>query len=170
MKYLALLMLLFATSAHADIYQCVKGGQVAYQETPCQGATQRGHVATASANDFVGCFAMDTASPWTSSGQHNLAQIQAVNGGYALRIDGEPRDAGIMLRRATPDVLRIIGESFHLQAEDGVTMIWPPGARDTKPVGIYKVKDRSGQEGYFVFLFVANGLAHRQACPTAHAP
>jgi hypothetical protein len=169
MKYLALLMLLFAASAHADIYKCVKGGQAAYQQTPCQGAAQQDRVATASANDFVGCFAMDAASPWTNRDQHNLAQIQAVNGGYTLHIDGEPRDGSIMLRRATPDVLRLVSESFHMQAEDSVTMIRPPGAHDTKPVGIYKVKGRSGQEGYFVFPFTANGLAHRQSCPSVHA-
>ncbi|MDG2538501.1 DUF4124 domain-containing protein [Dyella jiangningensis] len=169
MKYLALVCLLLATPVWGDIYKCVKNGQVAYQEMPCDGASQQAHVTTSSANEFVGCFAMDTGSPWTNGEQHNLAEIRAVNGGYALMIDGEPSRDPLMLKRATPGALSAVGEAFHLQATDGVTMVWRPGTPNTKPIGIYKVKDRTGHEGYFVFLFVANGLAHKQACPATHS-
>jgi hypothetical protein len=169
MKYLALVCLLLATPAWADIYKCVKNGQVAYQEMPCNGASQQAHVTTSSANEFVGCFAMDTGSPWTNGEQHNLAEIRAVNGGYALTIDGEPSRDPLMLNHATPEALAAVSEAFHVQATDGVTMVWRPGTPNTKPIGIYKVKDRTGHEGYFVFLFVANGLAHKQACPAMHS-
>ncbi|HET6553803.1 MAG TPA: DUF4124 domain-containing protein [Dyella sp.] len=168
MKYLALVCLLLVSPARADIYKCVKDGQVAYQETPCDAAAKQAHIATAATNEFIGCFAMDTGSPWTNSEQHNLTEIRAVNGGYALTIDGEPRNKPLMFKRATTDALHAVSEAFHLQATDGITLVWQPGAKDTKPVGIYKVRDSAGREGYFVFLFVTNGLAHRQACPAAH--
>lgn len=168
MKYLALACLLFASPSWADIYKCVKNGQLAYQETPCDTASQQTRVATASANEFVGCFALDTASPWTNSEQHNVAEIHSVNGGYTLTMNGESASDPLLFRRATPDALSAVSDAFHLQATDGISMVWRPGTPNTKPIGIYKVKDRSGREGYFVFLFVANGSAHKQACAAAH--
>lgn len=88
MKYPALICVLLASPAWADICNCVKHGRVAYQGTPCSGASQPAHITASAANEFVGCFAMDTGSPWTNSEQHNLAEIRAVSSGYALAIDG----------------------------------------------------------------------------------
>jgi len=171
MKYLALVCLLFAGPATADIYKCVKNGQVAYQEAPCQGSSQQTHMITSTANEFVGCFALDTGSPWTNTEQHDLVEIRSVNGGYALIDPSQQssRTPTIMLKRAAPDALDAVSRAFNMQANDGLTVAWSSGDRDTKPIGIYKVKDRRGEDGYLVYLHIANGVAHKVACPATHA-
>lgn len=172
MKYVAFVLLLVSChTARADIYKCVKGGQVAYQETPCQGASQQTRLTTESANDLVGCFAMNTASPWTNNTHEDLIEIRPVNGGYGMTWpkDKSRNTSPIMLHRATPETLNEISDGFHVHATDGLTMTWKAGTKNTKPIGIYKVKDATGQQIYMVFLFIANGQAQKIPCDAAHS-
>lgn len=46
-----------------------------------------------------------------------------------------------------------------------LSIVWPKGATDTKPVGVFRVVDRSGRERLLAYFFMDGGDLEGVKCP-----
>ncbi|QNJ99779.1 DUF4124 domain-containing protein [Dyella telluris] len=183
---LLLLALLVPGHAHADIYKCVKGGSVAYQESPCEGSNvQATHIEDHASDHFVGCFAA------VDRQYAHYYEVRANGAGtYQLLDERNPLGSGSVLKQATPEELAAVGSGLHIKITGGLSRYSAPtrtvaytsriGNRyvtSTTPVaqpisayslyGIYTGKDAGGQP--VILLYSGGGLPQiitRSACPT----
>lgn len=180
-----LVSLAMTPGVRADIYKCTRGGAVAYQETPCEGANvQSTRVEDRDSDRFVGCFA-------TTDSRYNLFYEVRANGAgtYQLIDERNPLASGIVLKRATGDELQAVSNGLHIKISNGLSRyvqqsqasyVQRVGNRyvnGSTPVaqpitaaslyGIYKAVDGEGRPIYL--LHQGGGvpqLITRSACPS----
>lgn len=113
---LLLLVTMFPLSAQADIYKCSKGGEVAYQETPCEGANVKTtHIEDRGSGYFVGCFATTGYQPVQT------IEVRANGAGaYQLVDEQNPLGSGTVLKEATREELATVSDGLHIKITDGL--------------------------------------------------
>ncbi|MFC4527770.1 hypothetical protein ISN76_06615 [Dyella halodurans] len=108
---------MFPIGATADIYKCTKGGDVAYQETPCEGANvQATHIEVRGLDQFVGCFV-------TTQGRISRSIEVRANGAgtYELVDEGNPLGSGVVLKQATSEELAAVSNGLHINISNGLS-------------------------------------------------
>lgn len=146
----------------ADLYKCSVGGHTSYQDRPCAPASRQTRVDTRPAGSMVGCYvAKFSAFDGGGSGRSERFEIRATAPSeFELRMQGET----LPMKTATPEELRDLSKGFQVRLLDGVSMKWPAGTPDQKPVGVYRGRDKDGKELILAFFFLSNGPATRVAC------
>ncbi|WP_266182847.1 hypothetical protein [Dyella humicola] len=173
-------------SATADIYKCTKGGDVAYQETPCEGANvQAAHIEVHGLDQFVGCFV-------TTQGRISRSIEVRANGAgaYELVDEGNPLGSGVVLKQATSEELAAVSNGLHINISSGLsrrsnqtsayaytTRVGNRYVTRTTPVaqpitgaslyGIYKGSDSTGRS--IVLLHTGGGVPQvidKATCPS----
>lgn len=183
---LLLLVSMFPLSARADIYKCTKAGEVAYQETPCEGANVKTtHIEDRSSGYFVGCFATTGYQPVQT------IEVRADGAGaYQLVDERNPLGPGTVLKEATPEELATVSDGLHIRITDGLNrhMYQATGitvyttrygnrfvqrsttfAQPITSASLYGVYRGKNSEGVPVTLFYTGGtprVIDRAACPT----
>lgn len=83
---------------------------------------------------------------------------------YVLIADEGKNRVELPLKIATSQELTTLSNASGAQITEGLSMIWPPDAKDTKPVGIYRVKERDGKEALIGYFFIGGGYLTRTKC------
>lgn len=184
---LLLLALLVPGHARADIYKCVKGGAIAYQETPCEGSNvQSTHIEDRDSNHLIGCFAA------VDRQYAHYYEIRANGAGtYQLIDERNPLGSAIVLKQATGEELAALSDGLHIKVTDGLSRYNPQSrsrvyysrygnrygtsAMPAQPIsaydlyGIYKATGASGKP---MTLFYSGGsipqALDKSACPTTY--
>lgn len=128
-----LLLLLVPFSARADVYKCIKGSAVAYQDTPCEGANVKStHIEDRDSGPFVGCFAT------TATQAAQYFEVRANGAGtYQLVDERNPLGSGVILKRATDEELRAVSLGLHIKISDGLSRYAQPPPNAYASAGRY---------------------------------
>lgn len=134
MLFVLLLFSLIPFSARADVYKCVKGGSVTFQDTPCEGANVKStHIEDRDSGPFVGCFAT------TDTRVALYYEVRANGAGtYQLIDERNPLNSGVVLKRATDEELQAVSTGLHIRINDGLTRYVQP------PPNVYASTSRYG--------------------------
>jgi hypothetical protein len=168
MKALLLLVLLAVIPGivnAASLYKCSRNGQSSYQDSPCDHTSSQTKLQPGGVNPMLGCYVARFPA-WESAGtgHSETFEILAITGSeYRLQFREEKNKQSIPMKRATPEELRAVSEGFNAHFSDGISMKWPQGTPNQKPVGVYKGK-ADGKSVIFAFFFMSNGLAERTEC------
>mgnify|MGYP001566754670 CR=1 FL=1 len=160
------LLFLYLSPAHAEVYKCTNSeGQTSYQSHPCEKSGSILRLSTRADDPMTGCY--EVTLPGWETGKHNEKfEIKSLGNDKFDIFDVKRNDPKkiFTMKRATAEELSMLSEGLGIKFMSGLSNDWGREATDTKPVGMYKVKDKEGNETYFAYLFLANGPAKKVAC------
>ena len=114
----------------------------------------------AAASPLTGCYSTDITGL-----EGGFALQPAANGDFTLDA-GRGKDlVSLPMKTATAAELRLVSENFHLALSEGVSMKWPPGTPNQRPVGVYRGRDGSGKDVVMGYFFFGAGVLVKKGCP-----
>lgn len=151
-------LLSLSPTAHAAIYKCKLGAAVTYQEQPCEKHAVAERLDQGNTGNMLGCFAMEGLE----SGQRFDIRIEAsAPGKLTVQLGDHPSRTPLV--EATAADVRWVSDGLHLDAIRGLKLV-VHGSNEQRPIGIYTIKDKGGDESVFGVFLVANGIMKRVSC------
>ena len=165
LKTLFLLLLIATCNAQAGTYKCVSHGKTAYQDHPCDGTTKSIPSQFGETPLMAGCYKVKFGGWDNNKGTTEIIRISDI-GNDDLRMSGAGIDekTSVKMKNATPEEMKAVGDAFHINIKQGVSMKWGKGTSDTKPVGLYRGVINKNEDVIFAFFFMKNGSAKQIAC------
>lgn len=147
-------------SAEAGIYKCKLGSSTTYQETPCEKHAISERLDNGNSPvGLVGCFDM---AGMPDDQRFNI-RVDATGPGKYTMVLGDKGESPVQLTAATPEDIRMLSDGLHIHAISGLKWV-VPGSTDKKPIGVYTIKDKAGDNAVYGFFFLANGIMKREPC------
>lgn len=161
MQLMRLFILLFAilpfAASAADVYRCQINGRTEYQNKPCDAAATSSQLQAEPRSDLIGCYRPEE----TKSDTWRVAR--GTKSPFVLSSMTGDRKAEVPLKVASPAELTALSDGS-IQFLSGLSVSWPPNATNTKPLGVYRVRERGGKEGFIALLYMSAGYVTPVKC------
>jgi len=150
-------------------------GNISYQYQKCENNGEKIELSSNRHDSFIGCY-IGLKSPLYKDNEFNIKyKVQkSGDGQYELyQFDEENLLINIPLRRATTEELSELGKHFNGTFLYGLNMYFNPQEHSINDpgvmrfIGIYKVKDKQGNEVYTTYMAFKGGVVKRIECDTA---
>jgi len=151
-------LLSLSPTAHAAIYKCKLGAAVTYQEQPCEKHAVAERLDEGNTGSMLGCFAMEGLE---KEQPFNIRIEASAPGKLAIQLGDHPSRTPLV--EATAADVRWVSDGLHIHAVRGLKLV-VHGTNEQRPIGIYTIKDKDGDESIFGVFLVANGIMKRVSC------